>query len=156
MTLTSAGLRTALVTTREARGHVPGDGITMSWGHWPGSGPTVVGLHGVTASYGNFVGVADRLRGRRPLLALDLRGRGDTDKPEQGPFGMAQHAHDVAAAMRAWDLQDAVVAGRAMAALVAVAIAADCPGLVSGPGFTCSRVWSEPPPEVVPAALLDV
>jgi len=98
MTLTSTGLRTALVTTREARGHVPGDGITMSWGHWPGSGPTVVGLHGVTASYANFVGVADRLRGRRPLLALDLRGRGDTDKPDAGPFGMAQHAHDRMAA----------------------------------------------------------
>src|SRR3954469_9214472 len=156
MTLTSTGLRTALVTTREARGHVPGDGITMSWGHWPGSGPAVVGLHGVTASYANFVGVADRLRGRRSLLALDLRGRGDTDKPESGPFGMAQHAHDVAAALRGGGLQDAVVVRPSMGAFVAVALAAEHPELVRGLVLIDGGLPLQSPPGVDPAQLLDV
>lgn len=156
MTLASTGLRTALVTTREARGRVSGDGIAMSWGHWPGSGPTVVGLHGVTASYANFVGVADRLCARRPLLALDLRGRGDTDKPESGPFGMAQHAHDVAAAMRGWGLQDAVVVGHSMGAFVAVALAAEHPDLVRGLVLVDGGLPLEPPPGVELADLLDV
>src|SRR3954454_22154657 len=156
MTLASTGLRTALVTTREARGRVSGDGITMSWGHWPGTGPTVVGLHGVTASYANFVGVADRLHGRRPLLALDLRGRGDTDKPESGPFGMAQHAHDVAAAMRGWGLQDAVVVGHSMGAFVAVALATEHPELVSGLVLIDGGLPLEPPAGVDVTQLLDV
>src|SRR4051794_17465545 len=156
MTLTSPDLGTELVTSREARGRVPGDGITMSWGHWPGSGPTVIGLHGVTASYANFVGVADRLRGRRALLAFDLRGRGDSDKPESGPFGMAQHAHDVASAMRGWGLQDAVVVGHSMGAFVAVALAAEHPELVRALVLIDGGLPLEPPPGVQPAQLLDV
>ena len=156
MTLISPLVVADVVTTREARGRVPGDGITMAWGHWPGTGPAVVGLHGVTASYANFVGVAEGLRGRRPLLALDLRGRGDTDKPESGPFGMAQHAHDVAAAMRAWGLQDAVVVGHSMGAFVAVALAAEHPELVRGLVLIDGGLPLEPPPGVDPAALLDV
>jgi len=156
MTLTSPFVASDVATTREARGRVPGDGITMAWGHWPGAGPTVIALHGVTASYANFVGVAQRLRGRRPLLALDLRGRGDTDKPATGPFGMAQHAHDVAAAMRAWGLQDAVLVGHSMGAFVAVALAAEHPELVRGLVLIDGGLPLESPPGVDPAALLDV
>src|SRR3954453_6125181 len=156
MTLTRPGPRAALVATGEGRGRGPGDGITMSWGHWPGWGPTVVGLHGVTASYANFVGVADRLRGRRPLLALDLRGRGDTDKPDAGPFGMAQHAHDVAAAMHGWGLQDAVVVGHSMGAFVGVALAAEHPDLVRGLVLFDGGLPLQAPAGVEPADLLDV
>jgi len=146
----------AVVTTREARGRVSGDGITMAWGQWPGAGPTVVALHGVTASYANFVGVAERLAGRRPLLALDLRGRGDTDKPEQGPFGMAQHAHDVAAAMREFGLTDAVVVGHSMGAFVAAALAAEHPDLVRGVVLIDGGLPLEPPPGVEPQQMLDI
>ena len=156
MTIASPPVAADVQTTREARGRVPGDGITMSWGHWPGAGPAVVGLHGVTASYANFVGIADRLRARRPLLALDLRGRGDTDKPEDGPFGMAQHAHDVAAAMRGWGLQDAVVVGHSMGAFVAVALAAEHPELVRGLVLVDGGLPLASPPGVDPTALLDV
>ena len=87
MTVTADPTAQQVVTTREARGRIPGDGITMAWAHWPGTGATVVGLHGVTASYANFLGVADRLAGRRPLFALALRGQGDTDKPIEEPSG---------------------------------------------------------------------
>ena len=156
MTLAAPTTAGELVTTREARGRVPGDGITMAWAHWPGADATVVGLHGVTASYANFVGVADRLAGRRPLLALDLRGRGDTDKPENGPFGMAQHGRDVAAAMQGFGLRDAVVVGHSMGAYVAVALAAEHPDLVRALVLIDGGLPLEPPPGVDPAQLLDV
>jgi lipase len=117
--------------TREARGRVPGDGVELAFGYWPGRGAPVVGIHGLTASYLNFVGIAERLSGRRPLFAVDLRGRGDSDKPE-GPYGMAQHARDVAAAMRALGLGPSVIVGHSMGAFVATALAAQDPDLVSG------------------------
>src|SRR5882762_544842 len=98
----------ALQVTREARGRVPGDGIELNFGYWPGRGSPIVALHGLTASYINFIGIAERLAGRRSLFALDLRGRGDSDKPD-GPYGLAQHARDVAAAMQ---LLDTVLAQR--------------------------------------------
>lgn len=156
MSLTVTGARPGLSTTREARGRVPGDGIEMAWGFWPGSGPTVVALHGVTASYVNFVGVADRLAGRRPLWALDLRGRGDTDKPESGPFGMSQHARDVAAAMTAAGIDDAVVVGHSMGAFVAAALAAEHPALVRGLVLVDGGLPLEPPPGIEPEQMLDV
>jgi lipase len=122
----------SLKITREAKGRVPGNGIELAFGYWPGRGAPIVALHGLTASYLNFVGIAERLAGRRPLFALDLRGRGDSDKPAAGPFGMAQHARDVATAMRAMGLGASVIVGHSMGAFVAAALAEQEPGLVSG------------------------
>jgi lipase len=116
---------------REARGRLPGDGIELAFGYWPGRGAPIVALHGLTASYVNFIGIAERLAGRRPLFAVDLRGRGDSDKPA-GPYGMAQHARDVAVAMRAMGLGASVIVGHSMGAFVATALTAQEPGLVAG------------------------
>jgi lipase len=121
----------ACTVTREARGRVSGDGIELAFGYWPGRGAPVVALHGLTASYVNFIGVAERLAGRRSLFALDLRGRGDSDKPD-GPGGIAQHARDVAAAMRAMDLGPSVIVGHSMGAFISTALAAQDPELVAG------------------------
>jgi lipase len=121
----------ALIITREARGRVAGDGIELAFGYWPGLGAPVVALHGLTATYITFMGVAERLRGRHPLFAPDLRGRGDSDKPD-GPYGIAQHARDVAQAMRALGLGPSLVVGHSMGAFVAAALAAAEPELVAG------------------------
>jgi lipase len=117
--------------TREARGRVPVDGIELAFGYWPGRGVPVVALHGLTASYLNFIGIAECLAGRVPILAIDLRGRGDSDKPE-GPYGMAQHARDVAAAIGTMGLGASIVIGHSMGAFVAAALAEQDPTLVSG------------------------
>lgn len=109
---------------------MPGDGVELAFGYWPGRGAPVVALHGLTASYLNFIGIAECLAGRLPLFGVDLRGRGDSDKPG-GPYGMAQHARDVAAAMRAMELGPSVVVGHSMGAFIATALAEQDPGLVS-------------------------
>jgi lipase len=121
----------SIKVTRPARGRVPGDGVELAFGYWPGRGAPVVGLHGLTASHMNFIGIAERLAGRCALFALDLRGRGDSDKPD-GPYGFVQHARDVAAAMRAMGLGPSIVVGHSMGAFVATALAAQEPSLVSG------------------------
>lgn len=130
--MTSADPRQGPITvTREACGRIPGDGIELAFGYWPGRSDPIVALHGLTASHVNFIGIAERLAGRRGIFAPDLRGRGDSDKP-QGPYGMAQHARDVAAAMRAMGLSRSVVVGHSMGAFVATALAAQEPELVAG------------------------
>ncbi len=120
--------KSSIKVTRPARGRVPGDGVELAFGYWPGRGAPVVALHGLTASHMNFVGIAERLAGRCALFALDLRGRGDSDKPE-GPYGFVQHARDVAAAMRAMGLGPSIVVGHSMGAFVATALAAQEPSL---------------------------
>jgi lipase len=120
-----------LEVNRPAQGRLSGHGVTLAFGYWPGRGAPVVALHGLTASHMNFIGIAERLAGRRGVFAPDLRGRGDSDKPE-GPYGMAQHARDVAAAMRAVGLGPSIITGHSMGAFVATALAAQEPSLVSG------------------------
>lgn len=122
--------QTGVRTTREAQGYVAGDGVQLAFGYWPGCGAPLVALHGLTASHVTFAGVAERLAGRRALLALDLRGRGRSDKPA-GPYGMAQHAADVAAAMRAMGLGASVIIGHSMGGFVATALASQAPELVA-------------------------
>jgi len=121
-------------TAREAQGRVSGDGIDLAFGYWPGRGAPVVALHGLTASYVSFMGVAERLAGRRAVFALDLRGRGDSDKPA-GPYGMVQHARDVASAMRAMGLGPSIIVGHSMGGFIAAALAAQESDLVAGVVF---------------------
>lgn len=123
--------KSSIKVTRPARGRVAGDGLELAFGYWPGRSAPVVALHGLTASHLNFIGIAERLAGRCALFALDLRGRGDSDKPD-APYGMAQHARDAAAAMRAMRLGPSIVVGHSMGAFVATALAAQEPSLVSG------------------------
>jgi lipase len=118
-------------TSHEARGKVRVGAIELSWAFWPGRGPALVALHGITANAMSFVAVAERLAGRRPLLALDLRGRGESAKPER-PYGMATHAADVAGAIEAFGLGPAIVLGHSMGGFVAVALAAEHPEAVAG------------------------
>jgi lipase len=121
-------------TAREAQGRVSGDGIDLAFGYWPGRSAPVVALHGLTASYVSFMGVAERLAGRRAVFALDLRGRGDSDKPA-GPYGMVQHARDVASAMRAMGLGPSIIVGHSMGGFIAAALAAQESDLVAGVVF---------------------
>lgn len=134
------------------RGRIAGDGVELAYATWPGAGRPIVGIHGLTASHLNFVAIAERLAGRRPLVAFDLRGRGDSDKPD-GPYGIAQHARDVAAAMRALGLGASPVIGHSMGAYIAAALAADAPELVSSV-LLLDGGFLPPLPPAVPAEVL--
>lgn len=127
----SAGRASAIRVRAEAQGTVEGDGVSLAFGYWPGREQPIVAIHGLSGSYPHFVGVAERLSGRRPLLAPDLRGRGDSDKPAR-PFGVEQHARDVAAAMRAFGLEGCIVVGHSMGAYIGAELAAEWPELVRG------------------------
>lgn len=87
-----------------------------------GLGEPVLLIHGVTSSNRAFQLFADSLiaRGKAPF-AVDLRGRGDSNSLP-GPFGMRQHAEDMAAVIKhcGWSKPDVV--GHSMGAFVAAAL----------------------------------
>lgn len=85
------------------------------WDADPGA-PTVLLVHGVTASHRCWLELAEALPDVR-LVAPDLRGRGHSrDLP--GPYGMARHADDLAMVTTALDLRPAVTVGHSMGAFV--------------------------------------
>lgn len=95
-----------------------------------GQGPDpVVCLHGITAQHRAFTAAARRVAPYRPLVGVDLRGRGDSDKPETG-YGLGAHAGDVLRVLDHLGLKDATVAGHSMGAFVALKTALEFPDRV--------------------------
>ncbi|MDW4572940.1 alpha/beta hydrolase [Microbacterium sp. M3] len=113
---------------------VPVPGGTLRAGVWeptdaaPGA-PTVLLVHGVTASHLAWPFVVDRLPGVR-VIAPDLRGRGRSNGIE-GAAGMAAHADDLATLLDAVGVDRAVVVGHSMGGFVSVVFAHRHPERVS-------------------------
>jgi lipase len=103
---------------------VPVDGGVLRVGEWSPEdpkAPTVIALHGVTASHMAWAMVAQALPEVR-LIAPDLRGRGRS-AGLPGPFGMARHAADIEAVIEALSLPRALLIGHSMGGFVAVVTA---------------------------------
>jgi lipase len=121
---------------------IPVDGGSLRVGEWrpdnagdsdPSAIPTVVAVHGITASHLAWAVVAQTLHqagesgrsaqsGESPkirLIAPDLRGRGRS-AGLPGPYGMARHAADLAAVTEALEVPRAVLVGHSMGAFVAL------------------------------------
>lgn len=90
--------------------------------------PAVVLVHGITASHRAWPAIAAALPGRR-VIAPDLRGRGRSNGLP-GPYGMAAHADDVAAVVRALADGPAVVVGHSMGGFVSLVLTHRHPDLV--------------------------
>ncbi|MFF2053558.1 alpha/beta fold hydrolase [Leifsonia sp. NPDC058194] len=104
---------------------VPVSGGELAGGIWnpdvPAGGPTLVAVHGITASHRAWELVATELPATR-LVAPDLRGRGRSSTLP-GPYGLTAHADDLARAMDALGIDRAPVAGHSMGAFVSVRFA---------------------------------
>src|SRR5215211_6899401 len=92
-----------------------------------GGGPDpVVCLHGITAQHRAFNAAARYLSPSRGLVGVDLRGRGDSDKPESG-YSLEAHAADVVRVLDHLGLQSAVLVGHSMGGFVALKTALEFP-----------------------------
>jgi lipase len=106
---------------------VPVAGGSLRVQSWPGAGPPVLAVHGITSSSMSWPLLAQELE--RPLVAPDLRGRGRSNRLP-GPYGMGTHADDCAAVIRAVSDQPVTVVGHSMGGFVAAVLAARHPELV--------------------------
>jgi pimeloyl-ACP methyl ester carboxylesterase len=92
-------------------------------------GAPLVFLHGFVDSHRSFIKVIECLRPERPVVALDLRGHGDSDKPESG-YSMADFTQDLLLFINALGLDRANLVGHSMGSLIALSFAAAHPSRV--------------------------
>ena len=97
---------------------VPGEVELAIWRAGDGPDP-VVCLHGITAQHRAFNAAARYLAPTRGLVGVDLRGRGDSDKPDSG-YGLEAHAADVVRVLDYLGLENAVLVGHSMGGFVAL------------------------------------
>jgi pimeloyl-ACP methyl ester carboxylesterase len=111
---------------------VPGDGVALRARDWGGAGPSVVLLHGLASNARIWDGVAARLHatGLR-VVALDLRGHGESEQPDGG-YDFATVCRDLDAALPALGVGQAVLVGHSWGANVALQYAAERAGRVAG------------------------
>jgi pimeloyl-ACP methyl ester carboxylesterase len=108
------------------------DGVTLAYDIVEGSGRPLVFIHGWCCDRTYFAPQVAYFAGLgHAVLALDLRGHGESDAPE-GPYSMQVLADDVAWMCRALGVGDAVVVGHSMGGIVAFDLAVRYPELAAG------------------------
>src|ERR1035437_3649678 len=94
-------------------------------------GDPIVAIHGLTADHHSFDVVADYLHHPSGLLAPDLRGRGESNKPAFG-YGLHEHAADVIRMLDQQGIEPATLVGHSMGGYIALEVALRYPDRVSG------------------------
>lgn len=92
--------------------------------------PAVVLVHGGLANRSHFSETVAHLATRHRVIAMDLRGHGDSDAPD-GEFTVADLAADVAAVCDDAGVERAVICGHSLSGGVALELATTRPELVT-------------------------
>src|SRR5918998_4529871 len=111
------------------------NGVRLAYRHWTGPAnpqqPPVVLLHGVLQTGDGMRHLAEQLALDREVLVPDLRGRGDSDRPDGG-YDPPTMADDVAELIDRLGIERPALIGPLHGGLVAYHLAARRPEIVSG------------------------
>ena len=106
------------------------DGVQIAY-HEVGSGdPPIVFIHGIYGNRGGFTLQEEYFSPNHRCVAIDLRGNGDSDKPNEA-YSMARYADDVAEVIRQTGLGKSVLVGHSMGGQVVISVAERHPELAA-------------------------
>ena len=114
-----------------------------------GHGAPLLFLHGWPEFWLTWEPVVTRLEGRFRSIAPDLRGFGDSDKP-QGPFGATDHSADMLALLDALKIDRVGVIGHDVGGAAMLPLARQAPERIAGLSFSISSMresglaWARP------------
>jgi pimeloyl-ACP methyl ester carboxylesterase len=104
--------------------------MTLHYVQWGTDGTPVVCVHGLTANAFCFQALADALSPKYRVFAYDLRGRGDSDRPEDD-YSIPTHANDLLELLDGLGLDKPVIVGHSLGASIALYFAAHYPERIS-------------------------
>jgi pimeloyl-ACP methyl ester carboxylesterase len=105
---------------------VEGHGIKINLAVWEGAGKPILCIHGITANCRCWDTLAQSLAPEYQVMAMDLRGRGQSDKPPQG-YALEYHLQDINCLLDDLGLHRAVIMGHSLGAFIGLAFAAEYP-----------------------------
>ena len=91
-----------------------------------GSGPPLLLLHGIGNNCQTWAGVIDRLAESHTVVAPDLLGHGDSDKP-RGDYSIAAYANGMRDLLSVLDIEQATVVGHSLGGGIALQFAYQFP-----------------------------
>jgi pimeloyl-ACP methyl ester carboxylesterase len=90
-------------------------------------GPPLVLVHGMTDNSRSWSLIAPALAADFRLIIPDLRGHGDSDKPDLRMYPISSYADDLASLMDALGIDSALVVGHSLGSMIAQALAVNYP-----------------------------
>lgn len=106
------------------------NGIDLHLVDFGGNGEPIICVHGLTANSRYWDSVAERLVDHYRVLAVDLRGRGDSEKPPTG-YNIYQHIEDVLGIINTFRFEKVIYIGHSLGALIGIGFAAMYPERLS-------------------------
>ncbi len=103
---------------------VKGQGVTLNAAIWEGEAGPILCIHGITANCRCWDLLARSLSPGYRVIALDLRGRGRSDKPDTG-YSIEAHIRDIRCVLDDLRIDRAVVMGHSLGAFIGLAFAAE-------------------------------
>jgi pimeloyl-ACP methyl ester carboxylesterase len=103
-----------------------GDGVRINLATWQGNAGPILCVHGITANCRCWDVLAEALTPDYRVIAMDLRGRGQSDKPPAG-YSLDYHLRDINCLLDDLQLERAVIMGHSLGAFIALAFAAQYP-----------------------------
>jgi pimeloyl-ACP methyl ester carboxylesterase len=103
-----------------------GDDVKIQLAIWEGKGKQILCVHGITANSRFWDCLASALAPHHRVIAMDLRGRGLSDKPPTG-YSIEHHCKDILALMSDQNLERPVLMGHSLGAFISLAFAAQYP-----------------------------
>jgi pimeloyl-ACP methyl ester carboxylesterase len=97
--------------------------LTLYARDYPGEGPALLMMHGLTRNSADFEGLADHLAGRFRLVIPDQRGRGRSDRdPDPACYAVDRYCADMLALIQRLELDRPILLGTSMGGLMALAM----------------------------------
>ncbi|CAB1062810.1 Hydrolase, alpha/beta fold family [Olavius sp. associated proteobacterium Delta 1] len=103
-----------------------GDGVQINLATWQGNGKTILCVHGITANCRCWDVLAAALVPEHNVLAMDLRGRGRSEKPSGG-YALDYHLRDINCLLDDLEIDQTVIMGHSLGAFIGLAFAAQYP-----------------------------
>ncbi len=103
-----------------------GDGVEIQLALWEGKRENVFCIHGLTANCRCWDTLISGLIPDFRVLAMDLRGRGLSDKPPEG-YSVAHHVRDVGCLLEDQGLEQVTLMGHSLGAYISMAFAEHYP-----------------------------
>jgi pimeloyl-ACP methyl ester carboxylesterase len=105
---------------------VKGDGVEINLATWEGKAGPILCVHGITANCRCWDVLAAALTPEFRVMAMDLRGRGQSAKPAAG-YSLDHHLRDINCLLDDLQLERAVIMGHSLGAFIGLAFAAQHP-----------------------------
>jgi len=110
---------------------ITSNGVKLAYDERGSGSPALVFIHGWTCNRSFFAPQIEHFAKRHRVVSVDLRGHGESDKP-QGPYPVSAYAADVAHVIAELKLGKVIAVGHSMGGITVLQLAAAHPDRVLG------------------------